>query len=132
VQTGAGPISTLHKKMIEGGAPDDIIFQARNLQANAQYEHLKRTAQGRPTDDVLLADLHERICTHATAKVALHTSTQQPAVRIWSELLDVFESRAASIDPSGILLRDPMLLLGEACELSDRCAFGWGRLDNAN
>jgi hypothetical protein len=132
VETGAGPVSNLHKKMLEGGAPDNIIFQARNLQANARYEHLKRVAQGRPTDDVLLTDLHERICTHATAKVALHTSTEEPAVRIWSDLLDVFETRAASIDPSNILQRDPMLLLGEACELSDRCAFGWGTVDHAD
>ena len=126
VEPGGGPVTPLHRKLMIGGAGTTIIHQARNLQANARREHLTRAAQGKPVDSPMLDDLHQRIETHATARAGVHADLQKPAPRIWADLVELFDSRAASIDQGGILRRDPMLLLGEACDLSDRCVFGWG------
>ena len=128
VEPGGGPLTPLHRKLMIGGAGTTIIDQARNLQANARHEHLTRAAQGKPVDSSRLDDLHQRIETHATARVGLHADLQKPAPQIWADLVDLFDSRAASIDRGGILRRDPMLLLGEACDLSDGCVFGWGEV----
>ena len=126
VEPGGGPLTPLYRKLLVGGAEPTIIDQARNLQANARREHLTQSAQGKRLDSSLLDDLHQRIETHVTARVGIHADLQKPAPRIWADLVELFDSRAASIDQGGILRRDPMLLLGEACDLSDRCVFGWG------
>ena len=126
VEPGGGPLTPLRRKLMFGGAGATIIDQARNLQANARSEHLTRSAQGKRVDSSLLDDLHQRIETHAAARVGIHADLQKPAPQIWADLVELFDSRATSIDRAGILRRDPMLLLGEACDLSDRCIFGWG------
>ena len=126
VEPGGGPLTPLHRKLMFGGAGATIIDQARNLQANARREHLIRSAQGKRVDSAHLDDLHQRIETHATARVEIHANLEKPAPRIWADLVELFDSRVASIDRGGILQRDPMLLLGEACDLSDGCVFGWG------
>ena len=131
VLPGNSPICALHRKMLDGGADDDIISNARNLQANVRYYWFEQQAQGRRIDASLLEDTHLRIQTHVSAKTAIHNGQTRPANHIWADLLNIFEDRATSIDRGSIFNQDPMLLLGEACDLSDQCKFGWGRVNDA-
>jgi hypothetical protein len=127
VTPGSEPLSALNRKMLEGGAPDDIIYQARVLQANAQQEHLVRAARGRLAGADQIGDLHLRLKVHAEALVARHHGAPAPARLIWADLLDACASHATTVDQYNLLHRDPMLLLGEACDLSNNCTFAWGR-----
>lgn len=131
VESGSTVLSPLHRKLLEGGATSEIISDARSLQANAHHERYVRESQGRVVASELLEDLHQRIETHVNARVAIHEGQARPAVLIWGDILNIFESRAASIDQNSLLRGDPMLLTGEACNLSDQCRFGWGRATSA-
>lgn len=129
VETGGPVLTPLRRKMLRGGAGPEIIAQARNLRANARREHLTRAAQGRPLDPALLEDLHQRLETHAVARIGVHASKPKPAPLIWADLVNLLDTKAGSIDHGRLLRQDPMLLLGETCELSDQCCFGWGEED---
>ena len=126
VETGSRAFSSLERKMVDGGATPAVIEQARLLAADARYHRFSREAQTIEPDTAKREDLHRRIEVHATAKGALHGQASRPAVGIWDDLLQTFESHAESIDQHNLVERDPMLLLGEACGLSDECRFGWG------
>lgn len=126
VEPGAGPVSALMQKLVMGGAPTDLIQEARNLQANALHHRLSRMAQKAAWDDALVTDLHQRLRAYAITAAAVHASSPQPAIGIWNYLLDKFDARAAEIDRHSLVSADPMLLMGESCILSDECTFGWG------
>ena len=126
VVTGSDPLSMLEQKLHRGGAPPNLIELARNLCANAQHYRFSKDAQRLGGDDAKIEDLHERIMTYAETANAVHESSEKPAVGVWSELLQRFDQSAGSIDQNNIVQADPMLLLGEACILSDQCRFGWG------
>ena len=126
VEPGGGPVSALMQKLVLGGATPNLIEQARNLQANARHYRFVRKAQKVASDDALVTDLHERIRTYAYTAAAMHASSPQPAIGMWSYLLDRFGSHAAEIDRHNLVRADPMLLLGEGCILSDECVFDWG------
>ena len=122
-----GPVSALMQKLVVGGATQNLIEQARNLEANARHHRFVQTVQKVVPDDALVTDLHERIRTYAETAVAMHASSPQPAIAMWSYLLDKFGTHAADIDRHNLVRADPMLLMGESCILSDECVFDWGR-----
>ena len=126
VEPGSRPVSALTQKLLLGGATSNLIERARNLQANALHLRLVRTAQKVAPDDALVTDLHERIRTYADTAAAMHQSSPQPAIDMWSYLLDRFGTHAAEIDRHNLVRADPMLLMGESCILSDECVFDWG------
>lgn len=126
VETGSGPVSALTQKLVVGGATPNLIERARSLQANANRHRLVRAAGRLAMDDALLTDLHERIRTYADTAAALHASSSQPAIGMWSYLLDTFGTQAANIDRHNLVGADPLLLMGESCILSDACEFDWG------
>ena len=78
------------------------------------------------TIDEQLEDLKERVLIHANSRRSLHRTSATPAVLIWNDLLPLFSQHAANIDPDRVLAQDPMLILGELCDLSDECVFDWG------
>ena len=86
---------------------------------------MRKTQKVAP-DDALVTDLHERIRTYADTAAAMHASSPQPAIEMWSYLLDRFGTHAAEIDRHKLVGADPMLLMGESCILSDECVFDWG------
>ena len=131
VEPSSRPVTPLVQKLMGGGAPDALIEIARNLQANARYQHSVRTSQTLTDDDATVADLRERLLTFAQTAGALHTGSQRPAVTMWDYLLDRFSAHADNIDTRNLLRRDPMLLMGETCILSDECAFDWGAAAHA-
>ena len=126
VETGSGPVSPLMQKLVLGGATLDLIQQARNLQANANYQRFVRASQNLAVNDDLLTDLHARLLTYAHTAAAIHESSPRPAIKMWDHLLDKFDRHAGNIDRNNLVGADPMLLMGESCILSDQCDFSWG------
>ena len=127
VEPGSRPVSPLTQKLVVGGATEDLIDRARNLKANAEHQRLERTSQTLTDEEALVVDLHERIGTYADTAAAIHGSSAQPAIGMWSYLLEMFGREATSIDRNNLVRGDPMLLMGESCILSDECVFDWGR-----
>ena len=124
--------SPLVQKLLLGGAPPTIVDLARNLQANARHQRFERASLSLEDQNDVLADLQERILTHAQTVAALRESSDRPAAAIWHDLLGGFHANAAHIDRHNVVHADPMLLMGEACILSDDCLFDWGRASDAH
>jgi len=127
--SSAKAISNLERKLISGGATKEIIKEARKLRANAQLRWMDVRARSLFAQDDLLEDLRQRLETHAVTKRALHTSSPKPAIAIWDALLTQFSASPRVIDPDSLMNADPMLLLGEVCELSELCRVTWGLSD---
>ena len=117
--------SPLVQKLLSGGAPQAIVEDARVLRANAMHQRFVRESLNLEHQSAVLNDLQARLLTHAHVATATHRSSVHPAIDIWRELLQTFHSNAPQIDRHNIVKGDPMLLMGEACILSDECAFGW-------
>ena len=126
VERGSRPVSPLTQKLVVGGATDELIEQARNLKANAEYQRFVRASQKLAGEEALTIDLHERIRTYAYTAAAMHGTAAQPAIKMWAYLLEMFGNHAGSIDRNNLVRGDPMLLMGEGCILSDQCEFNWG------
>jgi len=126
VESGSRPVSALAQKLALGDATPDLIWQARDLEANALHQRMVRASQKLVADDSLLTDLHLRLLSQARPAAAIHASSPRPAAMIWSLLLDKFYEHAGNIDRHNIVRADPMLLMGECCILSDECQFNWG------
>lgn len=126
IEVSSSPVSVLEQKLRVGGATEEIIERARNLHANAQKRLLDCQAISYLSHDQMLEDLGQRLETHAQTKRALYASVKRPAIEIWNALLDQFTQQPASIDPNNLLNADPMLLLGEVCELAQSCRIDWG------
>ncbi|NIN00186.1 MAG: DUF4297 domain-containing protein [candidate division Zixibacteria bacterium] len=124
--TTPNSISILEQKMLAGGATREIIDRARNLRANAQHRLIEVGARSIFPSDELLGDLHERLETHAVTKREVYTSSERPAVGIWNSLLKQFSESPVSLDPNNLMQQDPMLLLGETCELAELCIIDFG------
>lgn len=126
VESGSGPMSSLTQKLVVGGATDDLIEQARNLQANAHHQRFVRASQNLEDKVELLTDLHERLLAFAQSAGAIHESSSRPAIFMWGHMLENLHKHAGSIDRNNLVRADPMLLMGESCILSDQCEFNWG------
>jgi hypothetical protein len=48
-----------------------------------------------------------------------------PGPAVYKQVMDDLDSNRGMVDPNRLLGRDPMLLFGRLCELSDRCRFEW-------
>ena len=130
VESGARPITALEQKMILGGAPKQLVDRARSLRTNAHHHRYVRASQSLESGSDLLEDLRERLLTYAHTARASSERQARPAIDIWASLLDTFDSGAANIDRNNLVRADPMLLMGEACVLSDECEFDWGDSDD--
>ncbi len=119
-------ISVLDRKLLAGGATEEINKLARNLHANSQEHFYMQQAMDMFKTEALLDDLNQRIEIYALSKVAEQAHSSRPAVSLWNALLTEFTANAANIDLNRIMNADPLLLLGQACDLSNRCVFNWG------
>lgn len=125
-EAGSPSVSTLERKLRAGMADQQVLVDARSVHMQAIAHLERRSAATLYPSDARLEDLNQRLLIHANARRALQSGSDQPANRIWSDLLSVFSDTPNTIDPHSLLARDPMLLLGALCELSDRCEFDWG------
>jgi hypothetical protein len=119
-------ISLLERKLIQGGATDEIIENARYLRSNAEYRLFDYQSRSLFSSKDLLDDLNIRLQTYINAKKALYLTSPRPAIETWNSLLTEFSDHASVIDPNGIMNADPMLLLGGVCELANACVVDWG------
>lgn len=123
------PPTNLEKKLIDGGATESIIRNAKTLRANAAIRELEFEASQTFDSDSRLDDAHQRIEILANSITAKFVGISNPARQIWGELQKALAERAKEVDPNMIYKRDPFLLLGAACERSDQCHIDWGRTD---
>ena len=118
--------TVLEEKLVIGGATDRIIENAKSLRANAAIREAElASSELLPQDDVL-EDVRHRLEIRVEALRARYEQDDRPAVQIWLELIGLLSGQAATIDGHGIFSRDPDLLLGEICQMSDLCITGWG------
>jgi hypothetical protein len=118
--------TTLEKKLIAGGATPRVITNAQSLRANASVREAEVTASQLFGSEGKLDDVHHRIEVLANAVVERYEGTENPARQVWGELLRSLQDQANAVDPNMIYKRDPYLLLGAACGLSDECRVDWG------
>lgn len=119
-------ISLLERKLANGGATKEIINSAGRLHANAQSYIFSRQAMSMYSSEAPIEDLNVRLETYVSAKNALYKSSPTPAIETWNALLGEFTANPSKIDPNNIMKADPMLLLGQVCELADSCLVDWG------
>jgi hypothetical protein len=118
--------TNLERKLIDGGATAGIVKNAKELRANATIRALEFEASALFDGGERLDDVHFRIETLANSVSAKFDGVSNPARQIWAELLRSLSERAKEVDPNMIYRRDPYLLMGAACGLSDECHTDWG------
>jgi hypothetical protein len=118
----------LEQKLILGGASLQIIEHAKMLRANASRREYEVLA-GEMFDDGVLEDLKTRLLVRAHGLIDEHGAGKKPAAAIWNRLLQMLSEQCTVIDSRGVFTRDPDLLLGQICDLSDQCRSGWGIAD---
>ena len=121
--------TTLESKLVLGGATDAMVDSAIRLRAHAATAAYEAECAPQSSRSAELEDLKERLYHRVTALVEKHCMADAPAPAIWDELMAVSAAEAATLDPNGVADRDPMLLVGHVCELSDECRTGWGGRD---
>ncbi len=118
--------TALEKKLIAGGATERVITNAQSLRANASAREAEVTTSQLFGSEGKLDDVHHRIEVLANAVVERYEGTENPARQVWGELLRSLQEQANAVDPNMVYKRDPYLLLGAACGLSDECRVDWG------
>jgi hypothetical protein len=121
--TGA---TDLVRKLNIAGAPQVLIEQAKNLRAYASRRELELRARDmRGTIDAELEDLDNRLLTAGAISLGLHGSGPAPGPAVFADLMDRLGTQPENHDPRSLFHRDPMLLMGGVCQLSDECRHAW-------
>lgn len=130
--------TSLEMKLLAAGAPQGIIEDAKTLRANAVVMEFEAQSLRQPSvtkatafesGNPLLTDVQQRVLARLRAVAAARSSEDTPGPKVWNELMTLCHQHAEQLDPNKIFNQDPMLLVGEACELSDQCLSGWGAKD---
>ncbi|MGC4048229.1 MAG: dsDNA nuclease domain-containing protein [Paludibaculum sp.] len=125
---GQLPMTALEQKLVIGGASPDLIEDAKTLRANASRIEFEIAASAM-YDEAVLEDVHNRLLMRAHGLVNQYGTGKTPAAAIWNNLLHLLGQQCQTIDSRGLFHRDPDLLLGAICDLSDKCRTGWGTAD---
>jgi len=115
----------LEQKLVAGGADARIISDAKMLRANAtirESEFLAATLY----DSGKINNVRLRLRVFANGAVSRYRDETAPASQAWSDLLDNLHEQATTLDQHRVYHRDPMLLLGAICDMSDECIVDWG------
>ncbi len=126
VAPASHPPTDMELKLLAGGATREIIEDAISLRANASLREYEIASADLFADEAPLEDVRERLRVRVNALVSRNSGQRAPAITIWNQLLDVLATQASTIDHRGLFGRDPDLLLGEICQMSDLCVTGWG------
>ncbi len=118
--------TNLERKLLAAGASQKIVKHAKDLRANAAIRAAEVVAAGLFSGQDTVDDVHDRLEIRATAIAAKHGHAANPAATVWAEVMEAIERVPEVIDPNRIYRRDPYLLLGAACALSDACLIDWG------
>ncbi len=123
VEPELGLPSVLEQKLIAGGAPTQIVSDAKELRANAAARKLQLLAMGGLDSEI--EDVRQSLRLRTNSQVALHEDKPRPARDIWDGLFQILTQQASAIDPKNHFGRAEFLL-GEVCELADECTTNWG------
>jgi hypothetical protein len=126
VEPELGQPTNLERKLLAAGATRRIVDQAKNLRANASIRATEVAAADIFGGQDKVDDVHSRIEIRVTAIAAKHRQVASPAAVVWAEVMESIERVAEVVDPNWIYRRDPYLILGAACGLSDECLIDWG------
>jgi len=116
--------SELERKLVAAGASQSLRDNAKQLRANASRAVFEYSAGSVAGASDALTDVDLRLLVAADA-VANTTEADPMADAVWKGVLDDFTAKRNTLDPNRLLARDPMLLAGRLCELSDLCRFAW-------
>lgn len=117
--------SDLERKLVKAGAPETMIERAKQLRAQAAVRVAEVRAGSLYDVEPLIGDLRMRL-TNVAQTIEETNAGDPPGPAIFGRLEERLSSSPASYDPRRVLGQDPLLLLGEICQLSDECKFGWG------
>jgi hypothetical protein len=129
VESGSPRPSMLEQKLLAGGATPGLVTIAKQLRANASLREYEAVATTIWESGDLLDDIRQRLLIRVEGLLAAHERDDRPAVEVWNGLRAELQLAATTVDGLGVFYQDPDLLLGEACEMSDQCTFGWGISD---
>ncbi len=118
--------SNLERKLINGGATQEIIENASLLKANMQKYLIEKKIQNPAHKDQFVSDLKIRLKIQADSRLSKYKDIADPAIQIWNDLLDDFNKSSQSIDKNNVLESDPLLLLGAICDYADECFINFG------
>lgn len=127
-RAATGEASLLELKMVRAGASDDTIQSALLARADAEVAATQGRASGSMTEELeeafdsrLLASAHSVAAAAAAAGVAL----SRPGEYVYHTLMGS-PANTAALDIDGFYRRDPRLVVGHLCGVSDQCRYGWG------
>jgi Cap4 dsDNA endonuclease len=115
--------SELDRKLVAVGVPSETRAIAKQLRANTSRAVFENSNGLEPVDRHL-EDLDLRVLARATAVAGTVTANPMGPV-VYRQIMDDLTSNRDTVDPHRLLGRDPMLIFGRLCDLSDRCLFGW-------
>lgn len=122
----AGHASMLELKLIRAGATAKTVAAAKGLRADSDIASKSARAAGRADDHVIQA-IETRLLALARSTAALASSgvPGAPAEMIFHGLMGR-PTDLLSTDPNKVFDGEARLVVGELCNLSDQCKFGWG------
>lgn len=127
-RAAAGDASILELKLVRAGANPATVKQALLARADSDIAATSARAAGSmtPVDE---AALDQRLIGSATSLAALASSNgstqSRPAEFVFHSLMSNTANTAA-LDVDGLYNRDPRLIVGHLCGVSDACRYGWG------
>lgn len=125
-QTDSEQPTDLEKKLLAGGAREKIVEDAKNRRADATHRTLEVENLGGFSEEHI-EDVEERVTTLVNSIVVRHVDKEKTANHAWAESLERISEEADDLDPNRIYRRDPMSLVGVACDLTDKCNIDWGK-----
>jgi hypothetical protein len=118
--------TVLEEKLVVGGATAQVISDAQDLRAKASFQEARSLSAALVDGEERLNDVRERLRLLTNAVAAKHGTAKSPAVDMWHELMLLLPGQSTGIDSTHVFGRDPMLLLGEICQIADLCLTDWG------
>ncbi|HEX6369832.1 MAG TPA: dsDNA nuclease domain-containing protein [Longimicrobium sp.] len=117
--------SDLVRKLTAGGADAGLISTAITLRSNAVRAEIEFMSKNLVGDDAKLDDVKTRLLLAHAPLPGIWRGQPNSAAQIFQSLKTELQTNAEAIDRHWVFGRDPALLLGELCELSDQCKAGW-------
>jgi hypothetical protein len=116
--------TALERKLRLAGAEDAVVEDAKTLRANAAIREAEVLSASYSDQEAVLGDVRARLKIVANSIAATAGDPRGPTV--WAGVMNRLATEAQSVDQSRLFDADQMLLLGELCQISDLCDFGWG------
>jgi hypothetical protein len=116
--------TALERKLRLAGAPDPVVEDAQRLRAHAAIREAEVLSATYGDQAAILGDVRARLKIVGNSVAA--TAGDPPGPEVWAGVMSRLAAEAKAVDQSGLFDADAMLLLGELCQVSDLCEFGWG------